>query len=79
MDGAKIWERLAKADGYIRKTEDRISKQRNVIADLSAAGWNTKNAEKMLGILTATLEVMLQHHQIILSELQRMPSFKIKE
>ena len=69
MDGAKIWERLAKADEHIRKTEGRISRQRKVIADLSAAGWNTKNAEKLLGILTATLQVKLQHHQIILSEL----------
>jgi hypothetical protein len=68
MDRAEIWGRLAEADEHVRKAEARISRQRKVIAELSAVGWSTENAENLLAILTATLKVMLQH-KVILSEL----------
>jgi len=69
MDGAKIWECVAKADEHIRQAEGRISKQRKLIAERSAAGFSTENAENLLAILIATRKVMLQHKQVILSEL----------
>ena len=74
MDGAKIWECVAKADEHIRQANDRISKQQKLIAELSAAGWGTENPENLLAILTATLKVMLQHKQVMLQRKQVMLS-----
>jgi hypothetical protein len=69
MDGAKIWEWAAKADEQIRQAEGRISKQRRLIAERSAAALSTENAENLLAILIATRNLMLQHKQVILSGL----------
>jgi hypothetical protein len=78
MDGAKMWERVAKADEHIRQAEDRISRQQKLIAELSAARWSTENAENLLAILTATLKVMLQHKQLMLRQKQVMLSELMK-
>jgi hypothetical protein len=74
MDEAKIWERVAKVDEHLRQAEDRISKQRKLIAELSVAGLSTEHAENLLAILIATRKVMLQHKQVMLQRKQVMLS-----
>jgi hypothetical protein len=56
MNEELIQEHFAESNDHIRKLEERIAKQRELIAERSAAGLSTEVEEKLLANFTKTLE-----------------------
>jgi len=71
MDQARTREHLAEADNKIEKAEKRIADQRERIAELSADGHTTAEAEKLLSTYLDVFEAMVEHRKTILDELAK--------
>ena len=66
-----IQPHFAESNDHIRKLEERIAKQRELIAERSAAGLSTEVEEKLLATFTKTLEAMIGHRWALIIELEK--------
>jgi hypothetical protein len=71
MNEELIREHFAESNDQIRKLEERIAKQRELIAERSAAGLSTVVEEKLLANFTRTLEAMIEQRWAIIIELEK--------
>jgi septal ring factor EnvC (AmiA/AmiB activator) len=62
-------EQLAEAERNIAQTKERIREQKERVARLTSKGHNTREAQRLLNALTATLRVFERHRQTILKKL----------
>lgn len=59
---------LALAARHVREGKSRISRQRELIRKLAQHGYDTTEAESLLGVMQQTLSLMEYHHRLLLSE-----------
>jgi hypothetical protein len=71
MNEELIREHFAESSDHIRKLEERIAKQRELIAERSAAGLSTEIEEKLLANFTKTLDAMVKHRWALILELEK--------
>jgi D-serine dehydratase len=66
---AMAQKHVAEADTHIEEAEERIARQKALIAELAADGHATMEAEKLLESFIATLDAMHKHKETIQTEL----------
>lgn len=71
VDRATEQEHLRKAEADIAEANDRIARQRALLAHLESDGHDTVMAKDLLQTMCQTLAAMEQHRQLILRELGR--------
>jgi hypothetical protein len=60
---------LLKADLDIRRGEERVVRQRALIAELAIKGQDQREAERLLGLLSETLTGWEQHRALIVERI----------
>lgn len=73
MDTARELQHLAWADEHLRQAYQRIERLREIITDFEGKGLAKESARALalLIIMLRSLELMEQHHDQILNELDR--------
>ncbi|HET9375314.1 MAG TPA: hypothetical protein VFO40_10090 [Chthoniobacterales bacterium] len=66
-----IQEHFAESNDHIMKLEERIAKQRELIAGRSAVGLSTEVEEKLLANFTKTLEAEIEQRWALIIELEK--------